>query len=510
MPRDGSGVYHTPAGTDGVPGRTVESAKYNINVHDVETELNSKRPIGSGGTGGSSAAEALVNLGAEQAYQVVTDYNSMVFNPGSFRSATTALNSPVAGHMFAGICYTNDSPPTPATSPAPNTNLVIEARDETSTDEPGILYVRQKKSGVWGPWTRDGGLSTGGGTLTGDIIISKTDPTLILNKPASGTSNTILGQTNGKTRWTMKLGDESPETVANGGSNFVLYGHAQDGTALPGTKLHMERSTGYMTQNGMYHSFLTLNRTVPGGVSGILGSYLGVARWQINLGNQAAETGSGAGSDFDIHLYNDAGGLIGTPLTITRNTGNAYFAYTLGVADDLSVGDTLYVTGNAGIGGTLTLHGNCQMDQGINVTGNVGIGGTLTQHGNCAMDNNITIGGQGYKPGGGSWAATSDARIKTRHRDYTAGLDAVTQLQPCVYSYNAHGTRQYIGLIAQEAETVMPEMVGRIAGEVDGVAVDDLRTLDTSALVYALVNAVRELSARLEALERAHGGTNGR
>jgi hypothetical protein len=217
MPRDGSGVYHTPAGTDGVPGRTVESAKYNINVHDVETELNSKRPVGSGGTGASSAAEALVNLGAEQAYQVVTDYNSTVFNPGSFRSATTALNSPVAGHAFAGICYTNDAPPTPATAPAPNTNLVVEARDTTSTDEPGILYVRHKRSGVWGPWTKDGPptgdfIVNTGDTMTGDLIISKEDPTLILNKPASGTSNTILGQTNGKTRWTMKLGDESPET----------------------------------------------------------------------------------------------------------------------------------------------------------------------------------------------------------------------------------------------------------------------------------------------------------
>jgi hypothetical protein len=244
----------------------------------------------------------------------------------------------------------------------------------------------------------------------------------------------------------------------------------------------MERATGYMTQNGMYHSFLTLNRTVPGGVSGILGSYLGVARWQINLGNQAAETGTGSGSDFDIHLYNDAGGLIGTPLTITRNTGHAYFAYTLGVADDLSVGDTLYVTGNAGVGGTLTLHGN------------------------CAMDSNITIGGQGYKPGGGAWAATSDARLKLRRSDYNRGLDAISQLQPCVYSYKTDETKQYIGLIAQEAEAVMPEMIGRTSGEVDGVAVDDLRTLDSSALVYALVNACRELAARVEALERTHGG----
>lgn len=512
MPRDGQGVYRTPAGTDGVPGRTVESAKYNNNVHDVETDLNLKRPIVSGGTGASSASEALVRLNGEQAYQTITDYNTAIFSPGSFKSATTALNGPVAAHAFSGICYTNDGPPSPATSVPPNVDLTIEARDQTSTDVPGLLYVRQKKASVWGPWTEDGTGLTGfvrktGDTMSGNLTIAKVDPALVLNKPGSGSGNALLGRNNGVQRWTMQLGDNTPETGLGGGSDFTLYGHAQDGALLASTLLKVERRTGYMTLNGSFNSFLTLNRTVTGGVSGILGSYNGVPRWQINLGNQDAETGSGAGSNFDVHLFNDAGGLIGTPLSISRNTGIAYFSDSVSVGDDLDVGDN------------------------VNIAGDVGIGGTLTLHDNCAMDLNITIGGQGFKPGGGAWAASSDARIKKDVANYSKGLDAIKQLQPRTYKFKANDItamsrrerpsdppiqpgqpsprslhyevrdREFVGLIAQEAEQVMPEMVSRVAGEIDGTAVTDLRQMDTTSLIYALVNACKELAARVEALE---------
>lgn len=66
MPRDGSGVYHTPAGTHGVPDTTILSANYNNNVDDVANDLNYPRPIVAGGTGSTSAANACTALGAVQ------------------------------------------------------------------------------------------------------------------------------------------------------------------------------------------------------------------------------------------------------------------------------------------------------------------------------------------------------------------------------------------------------------------------------------------------------------
>jgi hypothetical protein len=125
--------------------------------------------------------------------------------------------------------------------------------------------------------------------------------------------------------------------------------------------------------------------------------------------------------------------------------------------------------------------------------------------------------GQAYKAGGGPWAALSDSRIKDVQGDYENGLAAVLALHPVIYRYKSQqvqepviegvdpmrnaNDRDFIGLIAQEAEIPMPEMVTQTVGLVDGERVDDLRQMDTGPLLFALINAVKELTARIEALE---------
>ena len=62
--------------------------------------------------------------------------------------------------------------------------------------------------------------------------------------------------------------------------------------------------------------------------------------------------------------------------------------------------------------------------------------------------------------------------------------------------------REHIGINAQSVERVIPEMVQHSAGFIDGKPVDDLRKLNgTEPLLYALVNSVKELHARLADLE---------
>lgn len=128
----------------------------------------------------------------------------------------------------------------------------------------------------------------------------------------------------------------------------------------------------------------------------------------------------------------------------------------------------------------------------------------------------FNVPGNAWKPGGGLWADSSDARIKNVIDGYYSGLDAILALRPIRYTLknNWHrgddmqpphdavdSTQEFIGLIAQEAEIPMPEMVSRISAVIDDVPVDDLRTLDMTALPLALVNAVKELDARLRAVE---------
>ena len=127
-----------------------------------------------------------------------------------------------------------------------------------------------------------------------------------------------------------------------------------------------------------------------------------------------------------------------------------------------------------------------------------------------------TPSGTAYKAGGGAWAAPSDARIKTVEGDYQAGLAQVLRLMPVIYRYKGNDApsgdrsitalaldKSLVGLVAQEVESVFPDMVQQKTGWIDGVQVNDFRVLDTSELIFALVNAIKELTARIEALEAA-------
>ena len=150
MPRDGSNIYHRPVGTDGVPNYPIESTKYNAYVADVEQDLNLPRPIVAGGTGASNATDALFNLKAETATQIVTNWDSQIWVPGSFYAAASATGAaPVPGHAFAGQCYIGE----PLANPPTNQNIILEARDLDSPVQPGPISARQMKAGVWSPWS---------------------------------------------------------------------------------------------------------------------------------------------------------------------------------------------------------------------------------------------------------------------------------------------------------------------------------------------------------------------
>lgn len=157
-------------------------------------------------------------------------------------------------------------------------------------------------------------------------------------------------------------------------------------------------------------------------------------------------------------------------------------------------------------------------------------------------------GGAALKAGGGVWADTSDIRIKNVLGNYTSGLAEVIALRPVIYTFKGNDTdgppndvpigkeaeaerepekfkigraalsapypnsphyrvavdeNHFIGLVAQEAEGPMPELVTIRSGYIDGIKVEDQRDLQTGPLILALVNAVKELAAKVEALEAA-------
>lgn len=142
---------------------------------------------------------------------------------------------------------------------------------------------------------------------------------------------------------------------------------------------------------------------------------------------------------------------------------------------------------------------------GITANGRIVVGSESELAG--ADQHVFQVSGSAFKTeGGNTWAVPSDLRVKEEVRDLEAGLDQLLHVRPVRFRYNGKaGTcpgEEGVGVIGQEMEMVFPEMVQRIP-RVEGLEGDDFRVYNGSALTYVLVNAVKELAARVEQLEAA-------
>lgn len=133
----------------------------------------------------------------------------------------------------------------------------------------------------------------------------------------------------------------------------------------------------------------------------------------------------------------------------------------------------------------------------------------LYSTGAAKVNGNLTVTGTAAKPGGGVWANTSDARVKKDVHDFKLGLREIENLRPVEYKYNGLGGteadgKQYVGVIAQELEQVMPFMVSTRKAKLreSDKAESNIKQVDASALTFVLVNAVKELATQNAELAR--------
>ena len=140
-----------------------------------------------------------------------------------------------------------------------------------------------------------------------------------------------------------------------------------------------------------------------------------------------------------------------------------------------------------------------------------------TTHGNAATwiyGNGL---GQVYQgDNSSSWQTTSDSRLKKNIVNNTKGLAEVNQLRVTNFEYRTeeeidmsefplvddpskvvlgkgHKNTLHTGVIAQEVENVLPECIT--------TSEEGAKTVDTDPIMWAMVNAIKELSAKVEELE---------
>jgi len=88
--------------------------------------------------------------------------------------------------------------------------------------------------------------------------------------------------------------------------------------------------------------------------------------------------------------------------------------------------------------------------------------------------------------------AYSDERLKDNIKTLTNGLDKVKQLRGVTYTRDE---KESIGVIAQEVEKILPEIVLTADDEMG------TKSVDYSRITAVLIEAVKELSARVKELE---------
>lgn len=133
---------------------------------------------------------------------------------------------------------------------------------------------------------QSGKVDKSGDAMTGDLTVSKANPSVILEKAASGQSSVAFGSLGATRRWSIELGNAVAETGTNAGSNFAINRYNDAGVYLD-TPLTIVRATG-----------------AP--------SFANVAVWRVALNAAAIPTTSG--------------GVVGTEQALQSGSGSALVA----------------------------------------------------------------------------------------------------------------------------------------------------------------------------------------
>lgn len=217
----------------------------------------------------------------------------------------------------------------------------------------------------------------------------------------------------------------------------------------------------------------------------------------------------------------DAPGVVGGRFTV-QNNGNVGINRPNPGAK-LDVNGNLAVSGGANINEGATINGDINLCTAPDMSkGRIAIGGIMYPNVKLMVTNTdpgcigILIDSRHSKSPhwalmvhgpcvntNGSWTKMSDLALKNRVRSYEDGLETLLKINPIRYHYKEemglNSKDEQIGVVAQDIQEIAPYMVGR--GKINPENDEEFLTIDDGAMVYMLINAVKELKAEIEALK---------
>jgi hypothetical protein len=376
-------------------------------------------------------------------------------------------------------------------------------------------------------------------TISGNTTLTSSDGTLsnghhkvlLLGGTPSGAFNLTIDP-NDQQKWyfinnstgqvaTVKQGGGSGTTVTiNNGTSAIVYADGSGSNANVGT----------------------ISTDVIGDTSPQLGGNLDVNGKLIKFGD-AGTAGTDDTLEFgasdDMQLYHD-----GTNSFLANKTGalkiateTSGIAVTIGhTTSETTIADNATITGTASVGGNLTLGANVvaasaiTLDCGADITLDADGGNILFKDGGTTIatlsntssdlvlksevsDKDIIFKGNdggseitaltidmsaaGAATFNNDITAFSDRRLKTDIEPITNALPKVMRMQGVHYKRNdVDDAKEQIGVIAQDMETIVPEVVLTADDEMQ------TKSVDYGKLCAVLIESIKELKAEIDELKK--------
>ncbi len=417
----------------------------------------------------------------------------------------------------------------------------------TYTANTGIEKIGSgEQAGTWGTTTNtnfdiiddalNGVLSL---TISGNTTLTSSDGTasnghhkiLLLAGTPSGAFNLTIDPNDQQKYYFINNGTGQTATVLQGGGSGTTV------TIATGTSAIV-----YADGAGSNANVGTISTDVLGDTSPQLGGNLDTNGKLIKFGD-AGTAGTDDTLEFgasdDMQLYHD-----GTNSFLANKTGalkiateTSGIAVTIGhTTSETTIADNATITGTASVGGDLTVGANIvaasaiTLDCGADITLDADGGDILFKDGgttiatlsNTSSDFVITTGVQdkdfiikGDDGGGAITALTidmsaagaatfnndvtafSDRRLKTDIEPITNALPKVMRMQGVYYKRNdVEDAREQVGVIAQDMETIVPEVVLTADDEMQ------TKSVDYGKLCAVLIESIKELKAEIDELKK--------
>jgi len=434
--------------------------------------------IGSGAITTATTSTALVSVGGGSLYSInSTDADgSVAVGVNSFHSATHPAGCVGVGYYTGYKVTTGDT----------NT-LVGHYSGYNPSDTNGITT---------GSGNTSLGAYTMGYSASSDITGSYNTAVgyqALTNIEGSATSNTALGREALKSLTTgsynIAIGNEAGEDITTGGSNIHIGSLAGDNVS----------DASHIIAIGDSAVRLGTTTTTANGTVAV-GSY---ALSSLSSGQKNTAIGYKSQEDNTTGSWNTTVGYeAGANLLAGSNNNTAVGWEALKNGNHSATDDNTCIGSQAGdtiTGGGDNVCIGSESDVGTNTDNNsIAIGkGAVGKGSNTALIGGASVTDVYQGDNGNTWSQTSDGRLKENIKEWDKGLNEINKLRIVEFNFKKDNPFKYTdkkrqGIIAQEAQKVLPEMVKN-----DGKWL----SANTEPMIWALVKAVQELSSKVTELE---------